>query len=90
MTPPAVVECDFEFGFTNGQPVCFTVLEGAYELRADPTVLVISSQTAPTVREEVTIERHALAYVKRTWRTLEPDVTVSDAGTVKVEGELPT
>lgn len=84
-TPPTVV-FDLEFLFIGGQSLYVTATEGRDSIRADDARVRLELHPDPLTVEELIIHRPQLAYMRTVKRTAAPEVTIEDAGRIKLVG----
>lgn len=87
MKPESIVRYEFEFGFLNGQTQFFTTQEGRDRMAIDAERVRLELHHEPDAVEEVIVHRSALAYMRTTKRTVQPDMELNpDTGTLRLVG----
>ena len=90
MSEPLIL-VDYEFGFRDGKDGVFvTVQQGRDQVHGNGDEISLLIHPSEDTVDEITVYRSALAYERRTTRTIAPEVTIEDAGRVKVTREANT
>lgn len=82
------MEVDYEFHFSHGDALYATLTEERDTVQMDAHTIVLTVNT-PGQRDEIVVQRAKLNGLRITRRTIEPSVTLEDAGKLKVIGTPP-
>ena len=69
----ARVLLDLEFGFTHGEPLSITAVDGRDQIAADPDRVKVTCRPDEATIEETIIDRSKTNWMRTTKRTLKDD-----------------